>query len=326
MLPALLEESGSKSRLASHGIGLFVAICALGLVACGGGERQDESEPEGEFPVEIVSAQFPPKQRLAQSSELRLAVSNTGDETIPDLAITVFTDADTDTESEDASAESGDDVGSASATDSEGEPIPEEQLDEAVDEALREELEGESTTGDEDETVEGEEGTAETPEGDPDQVLPEARGPFSVISRQPGLAIPSRPVWILEQGYPRIAGTEAGPAPAGEATGSGGAEAAQTNTFAFGELAPNETREVVFKVTPVQPGTYTVRYRIAAGLQGKAKAVTQDGSVPEGQFVVQISNVPPQTRVDDNGKVVPIRPGDIIGQAGSSEQQQELGQ
>lgn len=322
MLPAPLEERGSTSRLgprrARRGIGLFVAACALGLVACGGGERQDEDEAEGEFPVEIVSAEFPPKQRLAQTSELTLAVANVGDEAIPDLAITVFTDADGGGESD----EVGDDTASAGATDAEGEPVPEEQLDEAVEEALREELERDE--GATDDAEDSDSVAAEQAEGE--QALPEARGAFSVISRQTGLAIPSRPVWILEQGFPRVAGTDAGPAPPGEISGSGGAEAAQSNTFSFGSLDPNETREVVFRVTPVQPGTYTVRYRIAAGLQGKAVAVNEDGSVPEGEFVVQISDVPPQTRVDDSGKVVPIKPGDIIGQAGTSEQKQELGQ
>jgi hypothetical protein len=81
---------------------------------------------------------------------------------------------------------------------------------------------------------------------------------------------------------------------------------------------------MVWNVTPVQPGTYTVHYQVAAGLQGKANAVTGDGSLPEGEFVVRISSAPPQTRVDDSGKVVPIRPGDIIGQAGSSGQKSEL--
>ena len=52
--------------------------------------------------------------------------------------------------------------------------------------------------------------------------------------------------------------------------------------------------------------------------------MNEDGSVPEGEFVVVITDEPPQTRVDDNGKVVPIEPDDIIGQAGSDEQKQEL--
>jgi hypothetical protein len=78
-------------------------------------------------------------------------------------------------------------------------------------------------------------------------------------------------------------------------------------------------------VTPVHAGTYTVHYRVAAGLEGKAKAVTANGSVPEGEFVVRISSAPPQTRVNDAGQVVPIQPSDIIGQAGSQQQKSELG-
>jgi hypothetical protein len=102
-------------------------------------------------------------------------------------------------------------------------------------------------------------------------------------------------------------------------TASAGAEAAQTDTFAFGSLAANDTREMVWNVTAVQAGTYTVHYRVAAGLQGKAKAVTGDGSIPEGEFVVRISSAPPQTRVNDAGQVIGL-PGDVIGQAGSQQQ------
>lgn len=273
-------------------MGLVVALCSAGIAACGGGERQDEDEPEGEFPVQIVNAEFPTKQRLAQTSELSITVSNAGEETVPNLAITVFTTPEEGTDDEDGtSTESG------TATDEESE----------VEQALEEES-GTST----------EEGSRQGGSVGP------TPGSFSVLSEQPGLAIPSRPVWILEQGYPREAGTDAGTPPPGELEGSGGADTAQTNTFAFGELEPNATKEVVWKVTPVQSGTYTVHYRVAAGLHGKAVAVTSDGSIPEGEFVVVISNVPPQTRVDDSGKVVPIKPSDIIGQAGTEKQKEEL--
>jgi hypothetical protein len=277
------------------GIGLAVALSAVGIAACGGGERQDEDEPEGEFPVEIVSAEFADKQRLAQTSDLTLQVSNSGDETIPDLAVTVFTDADTDVDvTEDA------------------EPGAEEE----------EAVLGEETEGSEEES-EDEETTTE------EELQPEAKGAFSVISEQPDLAIPSRPVWILEQGYPqcplcpKLASGPGNPPP-GEIAAAGGAEAVQTNTFSFGEIEPGDTVELVWRVTPVQAGTYAVHYRLAAGLQGKAVAVTEDGSVPEGEFVVQISDVPPQTRVDESGKVVPIQKSDIIGQAGSEEQRAEV--
>ncbi|MGZ8667406.1 MAG: hypothetical protein ACXWZM_09900 [Solirubrobacterales bacterium] len=262
------------------GVGLIVAVCSVGLAACGGGERQDEDEVEGEFPVEITGAEFPAKQSLAIQTELLLSVENTGEETIPDLAVTVFTVADPD--------ESVDEVDASAAEDEEG--SADEQ---ATDPEATVSASGEPTM---------------------------AGGPFSVISQQQGLAIPSRPVWILEQGFPRLVGSEPGPPPSGELSGTGGAKAVQTNTFAFGPVEPDQTLDLVWQVTPVQEGTYTVSYRIAAGLQGNAVAVTDDGSVPEGEFIVQISDAPPQTRVNDSGEVVPVKPGDVIGQAGSSQQ------
>jgi hypothetical protein len=257
MFPAPLEESASTARPQGAryrlGIGLLIALSTVGFSACGGGERQDEDEPEADFPVRVVSADFPSRQQLAQNANLTLAVANAGEQTIPDLAITIFSTSNASGSSSGASSSSG-------------------------------------------------------------QNLPTSQGSFSVRSDQPDLAIPSRPVWILEEGYPKLEGQ----------TASAGAEAAQTNTYSFGPLAPNQTRRMVWNVTAVQPGTFTVHYRVAAGLQGKAKAVTADGSVPEGEFVVRISSEPPQTRVDDSGNVVPIDPGDIIGQAGSGQQKSEL--
>jgi hypothetical protein len=269
MLPAPLEESATTARplkaRSRVAIGLCAALLPIGIAACGGGERQDADEPEGDFPVQIVSADFPSKQQLAQNTDLSLAVANSGDKTIPDLAITIFTTSNAST----------------------GEPDS-------------------SDTG----TSTGSGGERGAPSGD----LPTAQGSFSVRSDQPDLAIPFRPVWILEEGFPKLQGQAA----------SAGAAAAQTDTFSFGPLPANQTKRMVWNVTPVQAGTYTVHYRVAAGLQGKAKAVTGDGSVPEGEFIVRISSTPPQTRVDDSGNVVPISPGDIIGQAGSQKQKSEL--
>jgi hypothetical protein len=272
MLPAPLEESASTALAVGArkrvGIGLAVALMAAGVASCGGGERQDASEPEGNFPVQIVNANFPSKQQLAQNTNLTLTVANSGDKTIPDLAITIFTTSNAST------TESGTGTGTTGTTS----------------------------------TSPGSEGGSDT--GD----LPQAQGSFSVRSEQQGLAIPFRPVWILEEGFPKLAGQ----------TASAGAEAAQTDTFSFGSLAPNDTRAMVWNVTPVQAGTFTVHYRVAAGLQGKAKAVTADGSVPEGEFVVRISSAPPQTRVNNAGQVVPIKPSDVIGQAGNQQQKSEL--
>ena len=259
MLPAPLEESATTARPLKArnwtGIGLAAGLLAIGVAACGG-QRQDATEPSGNFPVSIVNADFPSKQQLAQSTNLTLGVTNTGNNTIPNLAITIFTSSNAST--------------------------------------------GASTS------TTGTTGTA--------QSLPQAQGSFSVNVNQPDLAIPFRPVWILEEGYPKFVGQ----------TASAGAEAAQTDTYAFGALPPNQTKQMVWHVTPVMPGTFTVHYQVAAGLQGKAKAVTSDGSAPQGEFVVRISNTPPQTQVNDQGKVVPITPNSIIGQAGSQQQKSEL--
>jgi hypothetical protein len=265
MLPAPLEESASTARALKArkwlGIGFLGVLLAAGVASCGG-TRQDANEPSGNFPVQIISADFPSKQALAQNTNLTLAVENSGNTTIPDLAITIFT------------------TSNASTSET-----------------------GTSTTG-----------TTSTGGSSTSEDLPTAQGSFSVRSTQEGLEIPFRPVWILEQGFPKYEGQAA----------SAGAEAAQTDTYAFGALAANQTKRMVWNVTPVQAGTYTVHYRVAAGLEGKAKAVTADGSVPEGEFVVRISSAPPQTRVDNSGKVVPISPNSVIGQAGTQKQKLQL--
>ena len=64
-------------------------LLAAGLIGCGGGERQDENENEASYDVEVVKADFPKRQRLAQKSELEITVRNDDTETIPDIAVTV---------------------------------------------------------------------------------------------------------------------------------------------------------------------------------------------------------------------------------------------
>jgi hypothetical protein len=66
-----------------------VAACLLAFAGCGGGERQDENEPSGNFPVEVVKASFPQKQKLAKSSDLVVTVRNAGQKTIPNIGVTV---------------------------------------------------------------------------------------------------------------------------------------------------------------------------------------------------------------------------------------------
>ena len=67
----------------------LVLTGVFALAGCGGGERQDEDEPEGDFDVEVSRATFPKEQRLAQTSNLVITVRNAGDRVIPNVAITV---------------------------------------------------------------------------------------------------------------------------------------------------------------------------------------------------------------------------------------------
>lgn len=125
----------------------------------------------------------------------------------------------------------------------------------------------------------------------------DAQGSFNIRSNQPNLANPSRPVWILEDKFPREVGDDA---PLGSSPGV----RAQSNTFGFGPLEAGETKKIVWKVTSVRAGTFTLNYVVSAGLDGKAKAVTTDGGEVKGEFVVTITEKTPKTRVNDAGEVV----------------------
>jgi len=113
---------------------------------------------------------------------------------------------------------------------------------------------------------------------------------FASRSQQAGLADPSRAVWIIDDG-PR------------------GGDTAYTNTWALGRLAPGQTRRFVWKVTAVQAGTHTVKWQIAAGLNGKAKAILAGNRAPSGSITVDVSEKPAQSHVDPST-------GDVVREGG----------
>ena len=92
-----------------------------------------------------------------------------------------------------------------------------------------------------------------------------------------------RPVWVVNEGPP-------------------GGDSAATNTWALGRLGAGETKTFTWKVTAVEAGSYTLRYRISPGLAGKAKLAS--GGRTEGSFKVTIDDKPVPARVDDDGNVV----------------------
>jgi hypothetical protein len=67
----------------------LAGAASLVVAGCGGGSRQDEDEPEGNFPVEVVSATFPEEQKLAKDSKMEIVVRNAGTKEIPVISVTV---------------------------------------------------------------------------------------------------------------------------------------------------------------------------------------------------------------------------------------------
>jgi len=190
-----------------------VGVCLLALAGCGG-ERQDENERKGSYPVEVVEAKFPEKQKLAKSSDLVVTVRNPGRETIPNIALTV------------------------------------NGLDER--------------------------------KSDPD------------------LADASRPVFALNGVQVEIAGF-----PEAKEASPRGCDTAYVNTWACGPLKPNEQKTFRWTVTAVRAGDFKIDWRVAAGLDGKAKAVASGGGpAPRGQFSGSISDAAPEVRVADDGKTI----------------------
>jgi hypothetical protein len=118
-----------------------------------------------------------------------------------------------------------------------------------------------------------------------------------LIAPTPGLASRSRPVWVVDRapGPCRFSCVNGGP---------GGAVTAYTNTWALGSLKPQAHATFDWGVTALKSGTYEIRYQIAAGLNGKAKAVLANGEQPAGTFKVHITQAPQQAFVNDKGQVV----------------------
>jgi hypothetical protein len=198
---------------ARRALGILGSLSAVALAACGTQPRQDESEPKGNFKVEVTHASFPEQQKLAKRSNLVITVRNRGDKTIPDLAVTV--------------------------------------------------------------------------------------GGFDTRVDNPDLADPIRPIFVVN-GKPETIGGF----PEAKEAAPGGGETALVNTWALGKIKPGAETTFKWTVTAVKAGPFRIKYVVAAGLQGKAKAVAPDGGRPQGVFSGTVSNTPPQSRVADDGHTV----------------------
>jgi hypothetical protein len=201
----------ARRRYARGAIALAGVVAAAG---CGGGERQDADEPEGRFPVQVLSASFPERQKLAESSNLVITVRNAGRRTIPNIAV----------------------------------------------------------------TVDG----------------------FSYRRNDPDLADRERPRFVVN-GVP----VEIGGFPEAKNATPRGCDTAYVNTWACGPLRPDAQTTFRWSVTAVQAGPFTIDWRVAAGLDGKARAVgVGDGEAPSGSFAGSVSSRPPQVRIGEDGRTI----------------------
>jgi hypothetical protein len=126
---------------------------------------------------------------------------------------------------------------------------------------------------------------------------------FAQNLQMQGLAHPSRPVWVVDNPPgPCNVGCAANSSSGGG--GPGGAVTAYSNTWALGQLRPGQTAKFDWGLTAVAPGRHVVAWEVAAGLNGNAKAVLADGSLPHGKFTVTVHTAPAQTYVNNNGQIV----------------------
>ena len=126
---------------------------------------------------------------------------------------------------------------------------------------------------------------------------------FYYTAHHPELAASQRPVWIVDQGPGHIPQP---PVQSAAVSPPGGGQTAYVNTWALGPLAPGATRAFRWLVVPVKPGLHTVRYAVASGLAGRAKARLAFGGLVHGQFTAYIFPTPPARHVDPRtGAVVP---------------------
>jgi hypothetical protein len=126
---------------------------------------------------------------------------------------------------------------------------------------------------------------------------------FYYTEKYPLLAANKRPIWAIEAGpgkVPRSFVESQSVSP------PGGAQTNYVSTWAQGPLAPGHIETFVWKVVPLKAGTYTVRYIVAAGLAGNARARLAAGGPVHGQFTAAIAPLPPSRHVNPaTGRVEP---------------------
>jgi len=118
-------------------------------------------------------------------------------------------------------------------------------------------------------------------------------------SENPNLQDPTRPVFVIDGVPVAIGGYQEV-----KLAAPGGGETALVDTWTLGKLKPGAKKTFRWRLTAVHAGPYELSYAVAAGLDGKAKAVGPGDVQPQGQFKGTISARPPASRVADDGVTV----------------------
>ncbi len=140
----------------------------------------------------------------------------------------------------------------------------------------------------------------------------------AAASAGPQLADPERPIFIvnaspiefrqkLGPGEPSLVDREVDPPRGTEASGS------YVDTYILGPLEKGATAVFKWSVTATVATDFNLRYRVEAGLDGKAKAVLPNGKAPAGEFTGVIEDRVFEAGVDPVGGEAIIREGDRIG-------------
>jgi len=109
---------------------------------------------------------------------------------------------------------------------------------------------------------------------------------FQRRNHQPGMAVPSDALWIVDQGPI-------------------GGDTAYANTWALGTLPAGGTKRFVWRVTPVVPGRHRITWSVAPGLGNQGTATLAGGGAPRGAFAVSVIGKAPRATVDPRtGRVV----------------------
>jgi hypothetical protein len=116
----------------------------------------------------------------------------------------------------------------------------------------------------------------------------------------PDLADQRRPQFVVNGKFKNFGNIEDA-----QALTPGGVEnPTYVNTWSLGPLEPGESKRFRWDVTAVHAGPYELSYTVAAGLDGKAKAVDDTGEAPQGIFTGTVSDEAPQTRIAADGKTI----------------------